>query len=291
MLARYFYPYLRKYTISKVHEMLERSLVYLRPIKSLGQNFLVNKAVAEAEAEHALGKNVLELGSGYGMLTKELCKKAKLVVSVELDRNLFSMLKHEMKEKNLKLINKDFFKASEEELELKTTDIMISNVPYTLSSKVISFLAKHRLQAVLCLQKEFVEHMIAEAGAKNYSKLSVMFQLGFSHTRLLEVSKGSFMPVPKVDSTVIYIKPKDTTLTAEESGIINAIMQHKKKTLRNAIVDSHQYFGKKGKELELLAESVDEREERVFKLNPERLLAIARKLAKENSKGPALGQV
>ena len=271
--------------------MLERSLVYIKPRKSLGQNFLVNKAVAEAEAEHALDKNVLEMGSGYGMLTKELCKKAKRVVSVELDRNLFAMVKHELKEKNLKLINKDFFKASEDELELKTTDIMISNVPYMLSSKVIEFLARHRLQAVLCLQKEFVEHMVAEPGAKNYSKLSVMFQLGFSHTKLLEVSRGSFVPVPNVDSTVIYLKPRGTTLTEEESGIINAIMQHKKKTLRNAIMDSHRYFGKKGKELELLAASVDEKGERVFKLTPERLLAIARKLAKGNSTGPAPGRV
>jgi 16S rRNA (adenine1518-N6/adenine1519-N6)-dimethyltransferase len=210
------------------------------------------------------------------VLTKELCKRAKRVIAVELDKNLFAMLKAEMKEKNLKLVHKDFFKASDDELELGKAEIMIANVPYKLSSKVINFLLDHNMQAVLCLQKEFVQHMVAKPGTRDYSHLSVTFQLGFSHTKLVDVSKGSFRPIPKVDSVVIYIKPKGTRLNEAEKRVINAMMQHKKKSVKNALVDSSEYLGKTNAGVRTLAENLEERESKVFKLNPEKVLEVAR---------------
>lgn len=263
--------------------MLERSQAYLRPIKSLGQHFLVNTAVARAEAEHARGKNVLELGPGYGVLTRELCRKARRVVAVELDRNLFAVLKSELKKKNLHLINKDFFEASDEELRMADTDIMIANVPYKLSSRTIEFLFEHRLQAVLCFQKEFVQHMTAKPGTPSYSKLSVMFQLGFSHTKLIEVSRGSFRPVPKVDSVIVYIKPRGQMPEGREKEVINAIMQHKKKTVRSAIVDSCRQLRIDAETARSVADSLDESGARVFKLSPEEVLNVARKIATATS--------
>lgn len=259
--------------------MLERTQIYLKPVKALGQHFLINRTIAEIEAEHARGKCVLELGPGYGVLTKELCKRAKRVVAVELDKNLFAMLKAELKEKNLKLVNKDFFEASAEELELDSAEIMIANVPYKLSSKVIDFLLSNNMQAVLCLQREFVQRMVAKPGTRDYSHLSVMFQLGFSYTKLVEVSRGSFRPIPKVDSVVIYIKPKGDVLGEPEKRIISAMMQHKKRTVRNALVDSCSYLGIANRQMRQIAGSVAERESRVFKLSPERVLAVARSVS------------
>ncbi len=264
---------------------------YARRPKRLGQNFLINRAVAVAEAEHAEGKHVLEIGPGRGMLTRELCRRARRVVAVELDNDLFRELKANMRESNLRLVNSDFLDASGSELELGETDIVISNIPYSISSKVIDFLLEHRLQAVLCLQKEFVEHMTARAGTRGYSRLSVMFQLCFSYTRLMRVSRGSFRPIPKVDSEVIYAKPKGRCVSGEEKGVINAIMQHKKKTVRNAILDSHLYFRGMGCDPEALAELVSDKEARVFKLEPERVLALARELIKgcNGASAPARG--
>ncbi len=259
--------------------MLERTHVYLKPVKSLGQNFLVNENVAHIESAHATGKNVLELGPGYGVLTKELCKKAKRVVAVEIDDNLFLMLKNEMKhKKNLKLINRDFFEATDEELELSDTNIMIANVPYKLSSSVIDFLIKHKLQAVLCLQREFVQHMTAKFGTRNYSRLSVMFQLCFSFTKMIDVSRGSFRPIPKVDSVVIYVKPKEIEISAKEKMIIGYLMQHKKKSVKNALVDSSKYLGKTDEEVRAAAEALREKENKVFKLSPEEILAVAKQI-------------
>src|SRR5690349_21760406 len=130
------------------------SEIYGRPIKSLGQNFLKNRDVAIAEAAHSYEKVVLEIGPGYGILTKELCKHAKRVIAVEKDANLYRFLTNEIKSKKLKLINKDFFKASDEELETEKIDIVIANIPYNLSSKVVEWLFTNSKQAVLCLQKE-----------------------------------------------------------------------------------------------------------------------------------------
>src|SRR5438105_2856034 len=97
--------------------MFGKTQMYIKPIKALGQNFLKSEAIARAEAAHAYGKNVLELGAGYGILTKELIKHANRVVSVEKDINLCRILSTEIKSKKFKLVKKDFFKASKEDLE------------------------------------------------------------------------------------------------------------------------------------------------------------------------------
>lgn len=264
---------------------------YARAPRRLGQNFLVNTAVAEAEAEHGRGKRVLEIGPGHGILTRELCKMAERVVAVELDRNLFLALKDSLLDNKLKLINKDFFDASEEELELNDIDIVIANIPYSASSSVIDFLMEHRLQAVLCLQKEFVEHMTAKAGTRNYSRLSVMFQLCFTYTKLMKVGRGSFRPVPKVDSEIIYAKSRDRSVGTEEKGVINAIMQHKKKTVKNAILGSSQYLGSIGCDAKKLSGNVEEKDARVFTLEPESVLGLARKILKERNRAPGPARV
>lgn len=274
MLVTPFYPY-PAHKAEVGTSMLERTQMYMRPIKALGQHFLVNKAVAEVEAEHARGKKVIELGPGYGVLTRELCRKAKRVVAVELDKNLASVLKSKMRARNLRVINKDFFEATDDELSIRDTDIMISNVPYKLSSRVIEYLLDHRLQAVLCLQKEFVQHMAASPGTREYSKLSVMFQLGFSHTKLVNVSKGSFRPIPRVDSVVIYIKPKESPIGDIERRVINAMMQHKKKSVRNALADSSELIGMTAAEARDAAQDLKEKDSKVFKLSPDEILAVA----------------
>ncbi|MGC8547719.1 MAG: 16S rRNA (adenine(1518)-N(6)/adenine(1519)-N(6))-dimethyltransferase RsmA [Candidatus Micrarchaeia archaeon] len=257
------------------------------PKKRLGQSFLINQHIAEIEAAHAVGKNVLELGPGLGILTKELCKVANKVVAVELDRLLFLRLSQDISASNLKLVNKDFFKASSKELELDKIDIMIANIPYNLSSKTIGFLENNQLQGVLCLQKEFVEHMLAKPNTRKYSKLSVMAQLTFSMTKIMDVSRGNFVPVPKVDSCIVYLKPKAQINNKEEEAI-SGIMQHKKKTLRNALIDALKR-DLAIEEIEEIAKSTGLENERVFALSPEKILEIA-KLVSGRLNGNGKGQ-
>ncbi len=247
-------------------------------VKRLGQNFLVNAEIAKAEAAHAEERNVIEMGPGYGTLTYELCKHAKRVVAIEKDTKLFMLLKTNMHSRKLVLINKDFFDCTGKELMLEGNEIMISNVPYNLSSKVIDWLIEKKMEALLCLQKEFVDHMLAIENTDKYSKLSVVSRLSFSMTRIMDVSKGNFRPIPKVDSSIIYLKPKSSTLTKEENTMINLLMQHKKKTVRNAFLDSRSYLGKPKKELSDIAEKISGKEERLFKMAPQRILERAREI-------------
>ncbi len=249
-----------------------------RPKKKLGQVFLVNEHIAEIEAVHAEGKNVIELGPGRGILTKKLCKKAKFVLAVEKDATLYKILTATMKDRNLELINADFFKLGNEMLERYKIDIMVANVPYNLSSKVIEFLIENRLQAVLCLQKEFVEHMLAEPGTKDYSRLSVMSHLCVRVTKILDVKRGNFSPIPRVDSAVIYLKPLKTEVTREESQIINLLMQHKKKRLRNAFIDSRHSLGIAKDAAASMSEKLSNNEARLFAMTPDDILSTAREI-------------
>ncbi len=251
----------------------------MRSNKKLGQNFLVNQAVAEAEAAHSIEKNVLELGPGHGMLTKALCANAARVVAVERDPWLCQMLEAKMMGDNLTLINADFFELDDEQLMLKDTDILIANIPYSLSSKTIEWLHSKKMEAVLCLQKEFVQHMMAQPDTHNYSKLSVMCALCFRITEIMNVPRRHFRPKPKVDSEVIYIRPVDVEITDEEERIINLLMMHKKKTLKNAIMDSKEELKVKATPLsEFLKKNVCA--ERVFKMSPEEILEVSRMIIK-----------
>ncbi len=255
----------------------------LRSPKRLGQVFLLNEAVAKAEAAHAYNKRVLEIGPGRGMLTKELCRTASSVTAVEVDKRLYTQLKLTLRQDNLRLINADFFSLSDEELGLSGIEILISNIPYALSSKTIGWIISRGKEAVLCMQREFVEHMLAKAGTPSYSKLSVISSLSLSITEIMPVPKSSFYPVPKVDSTVIYLKPRELRLSESEKQALSCLMQHKKKRLKNAIEDARLSLGLGREAAHKLAAQLPECEERVFRISPEGLLAISSRILKKRS--------
>jgi len=248
----------------------------IRPHKRLGQNFLINRNVALAEAAHCAGKNVIELGPGLGILTSELCSVAKHVTAIEVDPQLYEFLKHNLHFDNLDLIISDFFDADTSKIR---ADIMASNVPYNLSSKVLSWLYGRKMQAVLCLQKEFVERMLAREGTEEYSKLSVFSSLSFSATKIMRVPAGAFFPRPKVDSCLVYLKPKEQRIRAKEMTLLTLMMEHKNKKVRNAIEDSSKALGLSKEEARSKAKGIANEEMRVSKLSPQKLLDVAKELA------------
>ncbi|MEM3791512.1 MAG: 16S rRNA (adenine(1518)-N(6)/adenine(1519)-N(6))-dimethyltransferase RsmA [Candidatus Micrarchaeaceae archaeon] len=244
-----------------------------------GQHFLKSERVAEIEAVYGEGKNVLEIGAGKGMLTKALCRVANKVVAVEKDFRLYCMLKYGLFFSNLKLLHGDFFKMSREELELDKVDIIISNIPYSLSTKTIEFIIKNKKRALLCIQKEFAERLMAREGEREYSMISVFSNLFLSITKIMDIGKSMFYPEPKVDSTIVLIKPKDAKYDEEVLRIVRLIMEHKKKRLKNAILDSLESLGKEKEELRKVCEKLEMKEERVFKLSPESLVDVGKVLA------------
>ena len=247
----------------------------IRPHKRLGQHFLVKRYVAVAEADLCMGKEVIELGPGAGILTEELCKVAKRVTAVEIDTRLYSFLVSNLKSPKLEVINSDFF-----ELErVPKADMMASNVPYKLSSKTLMWLVEHRMPAVLCLQREFVDRMAAGVGTGGYSRLSVFCSLSFDISMIMKVPADSFYPAPRVDSTVVQLKPKAARIKEGELRLLSLIMEHKNKKLRNAIEDSSKALGLSKTDARAIADAAANKDVRVCKMEPRLLLGAARELS------------
>lgn len=185
--------------------------------KSLGQNFLINPSVcpkmAKASgADEASG--VLEVGPGIGVLTKELAKASGKVVSVEIDSRLIPLLGETLSEfDNTKVINADILKVDAAALikeEFADMPVKVcANLPYYITSPVIMGLLEARLpidSITVMVQKEAAQRICAKPGTRECGAVSLAVQYYSEPRREFSVSRGSFMPAPKVDSEVITLK-------------------------------------------------------------------------------------
>jgi 16S rRNA (adenine1518-N6/adenine1519-N6)-dimethyltransferase len=178
--------------------------------KKFGQHFLLNEDIARREIEYCnISKNdiVLEVGPGKGILTKILLLNAKKVIAVEIDKKLYENLKKTIKNKNIILINIDILKIDLN--NIPKFNKIVSNLPFKISLPItLKFLEYKFEKAVLIYQKEFAERMIAKAGGKNYSRLSVLIYYK-SFCKIIEnIPKENFIPIPKVDSSIVELKPR-----------------------------------------------------------------------------------
>ncbi len=255
----------------------KKTINAISPYKRLGQNFLVNRNIAKSEANFGIGRSVLELGPGLGMLTRELCRVAKHVTAVERDKRLYEILSGSISSKKLELINADFFSVSGSKLR---ADIMISNIPYNLSSKTVGWLGQVQMPAVLCLQKEFAEHMVAGPPERSYSRLSVFCALQFKVTYIMDVPSNDFYPEPDVGSSLVYLKPKGLKITERSYELLSLLMMHKKKKLRNALIDSAKLLGIEKGDAQKISSAIANGEKRPFQLTPEELLESSNQIAK-----------
>lgn len=177
--------------------------------KKIGQNFLVDKQVAEREINYAsLSKNdiVLEIGPGKGILTKLIAKKAKKVIAIEIDSRLVEKLESIMPD-NVRLINADALKIDFD--TIPAFNKIVSNLPFQISSPITFKLLEYPFtKAVLIYQKDFADRMVAKQGSKDYSRLSVGVYYK-AQCRILEtVSRRCFDPMPKVDSCMVELIPR-----------------------------------------------------------------------------------
>lgn len=223
--------------IFMVNEILKK--YGFRPIKKLGQNFLIDDGLLEREVDYAgINKNdiVLEVGPGIGNLTEKIVVKAGKVVAVEKDKGLCKLLKKKFKGYNtLDIINGDIL-----EIELPKFNKVIGNIPYQISSPLTFRLFNYDWDvAVFIYQKEFAKRMVADPGDKNYSRLSVATQYYSSPELLKIVKKGKFYPRPDVDSALIRLKKKRPPFKVDEYfwQIVRSCFRHKKKKVRNALLD------------------------------------------------------
>ncbi len=263
----------------------------IRLNKNLGQNYLIDKNKRDQIINFGnitQDDVVLEIGTGIGTLTIELAKKAKKVIAIEQDSNISEILNQRLKEEkidNVEAINEDALK-----IEFPKFNKIVSNLPYQISSPItFKFLDYDFDLAVLMYQKEFADRMNGEVGSKNYSRLSAMLYFKCDIKKLTDVSCESFIPKPKVDSTVISLTPKESKLDNDEfevySKFTKALFQHRNKKIRNALIDSrHIICSLDKKEMKSRLNNIndDKLEEyltkRVIVLTPEEILYISKEL-------------
>lgn len=234
--------------ISTVRQILSRHGFTFS--KALGQNFLINPTVCPRMADFAVtddNMGVLEIGPGVGVLTNELCARAKKVVAVELDKRLIPVLSETLGEyDNLKVINADVMELDLNELiaeefpEMRVS--VCANLPYYITSPILMKLLEDRLPVeaiTVMVQKEAAQRLCAEEGTRDSSAITAAVRYYAEPELLFHVSAGSFMPAPKVDSAVIRLtlrepeyKPMDEKLMFR---IIKAAFAQRRKTVLNAI--------------------------------------------------------
>ncbi len=184
----------------------------IKPLKRLGQNFLIDKNVVKKviKAAELHSKDiVLEVGPGIGALTKEIAKTAKKVIAVEKDPNMCQILKETLRDfKNVKIVKNDVLKFNNYSL-LTTHYKLIANLPFYITAPVIrKFLeSKHPpKEMVLIVQKEVAQRICSKPPKMNILAVSVQF---YAKPKIISyISKKSFWPSPKVDSAIIKIVPQ-----------------------------------------------------------------------------------
>ncbi|MBT4277476.1 ribosomal RNA small subunit methyltransferase A [Candidatus Falkowbacteria bacterium] len=185
-----------------------------QPIHGRGQNFLIDEKVLEEIVDSANLKSsdvVLEVGPGMGVLTKELAKRVKKVIAVELDKNLVKVLKQELKDyKNIEIISDNILKIDSTSYQLPISSYkIVANLPYNITSKFIrTFLEieNQPIEMILMVQKEVAERITAKPGQMSILGVACQFYADCKIEFL--VKKTSFLPIPKVDSATISLKVK-----------------------------------------------------------------------------------
>jgi 16S rRNA (adenine1518-N6/adenine1519-N6)-dimethyltransferase len=216
-----------------------------RPLKRFGQHFLASPAVARriVDAAGITGEDaVLEIGPGRGILTDLIAERAGWLVAVELDRNLARELAARYHgRRRVRIIQGDFLETVTSALGLPVGGraVAVSNLPYNAAVPIMERLLENRdrfSRMVLMIQREVAWRMAAGPGTRDYGSLSVFIQAKAEVEKLFDVRPGSFLPPPKVVSTVVRLAPlaRRRLAPAEEShfhAFVRACFSYRRKTL------------------------------------------------------------
>ena len=204
--------------------------MYIKPKKSLGQNFLTDKNILEkiTSLTEIKNKDVLEVGPGSGNLTEYILKKnpSKLFV-IEKDDLLCSFLKDKFSDK-IEAINQDVLKLNEQNIS-KNKLIVFGNLPYNISTEILCnwiLKLKSRVwfdELILMFQKEVAERILAKFNTRDYGRLSIISQWRLNIKKILDIKPSSFYPKPKIDSSLLHFVPKNNYVQINNSKNLELI--------------------------------------------------------------------
>jgi len=220
-----------------------------RPRKRFGQHFLRDQQVIDqivAAINPQPDQQLIEIGPGEGVLTRPLLEAAGKLQVVELDRDLAAALARRLGQPSgLKIHQGDalMFDFSSLVQDQNKRLRVVGNLPYNVSTPLLFHLFDHAESIedmIFMLQKEVVDRLVAEPGSRQYGRLSVMASFYCEMQSLFDVGPGAFDPPPKVDSSIIYMRPKllsddQKALHQRLEVVVRTAFNQKRKTLRNSL--------------------------------------------------------
>lgn len=250
--------------------------------RATGQHMLVDKRVAERQAEYAglsEADTVLEIGPGKGILSRELAARAGKVVAIEKDETFMPSLSN--LPKNVEVIIADALIYP-----LPRFDKVVSNLPYVISSPITFRLLERDFElGILMYQKEFAERMCARVGDKEYSRLSVETFRRADCRILEEVPPSAFSPRPRVRSAIVELRPRPSPFWVAHpdafSAVTRAIFSHRRKSVRNALLCEEAVLGDLLKRLDAKDALMKRKAET---LSPEEIALLADRLAEGDAR-------
>ena len=210
------------------------------PKKKRGQSFLRSHSIARDIvnlAELSEQDEVLEIGGGLGLLTRQIAEKAGQVHVIEIDPRLIEALHDAVKDLN----NVSIIEGDALTVDLPQVNKVISNLPYSISSDITFRILREMEfeEAILMYQKEFSSRLVASPGTTEYSRLTINIQYYAEVEEILEVPASMFYPVPAADSTGVRMVPRSKGLFARDDTVfhwmIEGIYPYPNKNLRKAL--------------------------------------------------------
>ncbi|ERJ83232.1 dimethyladenosine transferase [Peptostreptococcaceae bacterium oral taxon 113 str. W5053] len=231
------------YSPKTIQDLLERHGFTFS--KALGQNFLIDGNIIEKiiGAADIQNKNILEIGPGFGVLSHRLSEKGKKLLLVEMDRRLEPVLKEVLADRdNVEIIFSDVLKLDlhrvlKERFGGEKVNV-VANLPYYVTTPILAHLLEDNLpieSITVMVQKEVAKRMAAKANTKDYGSLSLLVQYYTQGTVICTVPNTVFMPRPKVESAVVYLKLRGVSKNENFFKVTRAAFNMRRKTLVNAL--------------------------------------------------------
>ena len=259
----------------------------IRPMKRLGQNFAIDSALLHSMIAYAnLNKSdvVLEIGAGFGFLTRLLSFRCRKVFAVEVDHKLAYVLRKQF----CNLLNVELIEGDVLTTDTPSFDKVVSTPPYSISSPLLFWLLDRSFKlAVLAFQEEFSKRLTATVGSKDYSRLTVSTYYRAEAELLDEVPRTSFYPAPDVDSIIVRLKPKPAPFKVKDEKaffeLVQTVFTQRNKKLRNAVVSFIIKQGLRKDEAQRLADTLTFHDKRVRELAPEDFGALTNEILEKTS--------
>ncbi|WP_076792415.1 16S rRNA (adenine(1518)-N(6)/adenine(1519)-N(6))-dimethyltransferase RsmA [Chlorobium sp. KB01] len=231
--------------------------------KKLGQNFLTDRNITRkivAASGATADDNILEIGPGFGALTREIIAICPTFTVVEKDPKLAAFIRSEYP--GLKVLEADFLDTDLELLAGEKPLRVLGNIPYSITTPILFKLLEHRpsfISATLMMQHEVAMRIVARPSTKDYGILAVQMQAFCDVSYLFKVGRKVFRPQPGVDSAVISMKPKQESPVEESEGFrrfVRTAFHQRRKTLLNNLKESYNLDAVESSTLKLRAEAL-----------------------------------